>query len=79
MVEVLTDFAERVFESNEVRKLTKKKEGKMDKCLGLGISDGMSAPHHYQNLPRRPYRLTQPVDGGVPFFPTSSMNRFLKV
>ena len=79
MAEVLSEFAERVFESNEVRKLAGKEGGKLDKCSGLGISNGLPAPRHYQNLPRRPYRLTQPVDGGLPFFATGSLNRFLKV
>jgi hypothetical protein len=79
VAEVLSEFAERVFESNGVRELAGKEGGKLNKCLGLGISDGMPALCHYQNLPRRPYRLTQPADGGLPFSSTCSLNRFLKV
>jgi hypothetical protein len=79
VAEVLSEFAERVFESNGVIKLAGKEGGKLDKCSGLGISDRMPAPCHYQNLPRRPCRLTKPVDRGLPFFSTRSLNRFLKV
>ena len=78
MAEVLSEYAEWVFGSNEARRLAKE-GGKLDECLNQDVSDGMPAPCHYQNLRRRPYRLSQQVDGGLTFSFTGSLNRFLKV
>lgn len=79
VAEVLSGFEERVFESNEARKLAEKKGGKMDECLSEDVSDGMPALCHYLNHLRRLYRLFQPVDGEVLFSSTGSLKRSLKV